>query len=69
MKIIHNLGDSHDWSFLNEYTGRIWLIHSADMNIYNVFPKENTKILKDVKQIYTSYHDYSYGVMLLEKYK
>lgn len=69
MEIVHNLGDSHDWEFLKNYTGRIWLIHSADMWIYEVFPKENTRVLKDLKQIYTSYHDYSYGVMLLEKYK
>lgn len=69
MEIVHNLGDSHDWAFLKEYTGRIWLIHSADMWIYQVIPKDNIKVLKDLKQIYTSYHEYSYGVMLLEKSK
>lgn len=68
MEIVHNLGDSHDWEFLKEYTGRIWLIHAADMWLYEVFPKENTRVLKDLKQIYTSYHEYSYGVMLLEKF-
>lgn len=68
MEIVHNLGDSHDWEFLKEYKGRIWLIHASDMWIYNVMPKENIKVLKDLKQIYTSYHEYSYGVMLLEKY-
>ena len=68
MEIVHNLGDSHDWEFLKEYKGRIWLIHAADMWIYKVMPKENIRVLKDLKQIYTSYHEYSYGVMLLEKY-
>ncbi len=68
MMIVNNLGNYHDWSFLEEYTGRIWLVHAANMDIYKVFPKENTRILKDLKQIYTSYHDYSYGIMLLEKY-
>ena len=55
-------------NILKEYKGRIWLIHAADMWIYNVIPKENIKVLKDLKQIYTSYHEYSYGIMLLEKY-
>lgn len=68
MEIVHNLGDSNDWSFLDGYTGRIWLIHSANMWLYEVFPKENTRVLKETKQIYTSYHDYSYGVMLIEKF-
>lgn len=68
MEIVHNLGDSHDWEFLKEYTGRICLVHAADMWIYEVLPKENIKIIKDKEQIYTKYHDYSYGVMILEKY-
>lgn len=69
MKISHNLGASHDWSFLDEYTGRIWLIDRADMYLYNAFPKENTKVLGETKCFYTKYHDYSYGIMLIEKYK
>jgi len=68
LKIVHNLGDSHDWSFLDDYTGRIWLVDREGMNLYNPFPKENTRILKETKTFYTTYHDYSYAVMLLEKY-
>lgn len=58
-----------DWNFLKNYTGRIWLIDSEDMGLYqDNFPKENTKILKETKRIDTKYHDYIYNVMLIEKY-
>lgn len=67
MKISHNIGASHDFSFLDGYTGRIWLIDRADMYLYNAIPKENIRVLEETKKTYTTYHDYSYGVMLLEK--
>jgi len=58
-----------NWDFLKDYTGRIWLIDSENMGLYNNdFPKENTKILKETKRIDTKYHDYIYNVMLIEKY-
>ncbi len=58
-----------NWDFLENYTGRIWLIDSENMGLYNDdFPKENTKILKETKRIDTKYHDYIYNVMLIEKY-
>jgi hypothetical protein len=57
------------WDFLNDYTGRIWLIDSENMGLYNDdFPKENTRILKETKRIDTKYHYYIYNVMLIEKY-
>lgn len=56
-----------DWSFLDDYTGRIWLIDSRDMGLYNIFPKENTRVLLDTKEIDTKYHEYLYNIMLLEK--
>ncbi len=58
-----------NWDFLEDYTGRIWLIDSENMGLYNDnFPKENTEIIKETKRIDTKYHDYIYNVMLIEKY-
>ncbi len=56
-----------DWSFLENYKGRIWLIDSEYMGLYDVFPKENIKVLLDAKRIDTKYHEYIYNIMLLEK--
>lgn len=58
----------YDFKFLEEYKGRIWLIDSEYMGLYEDFPKDNIKILKEAKRIDTKYHDYIYNVMLLEKY-
>lgn len=69
MKIVYNLGDENDWAFLKEYTGRIWLIHSANTWFYEILPKDNIRTLIEFKDIYTSYHEYSYGVILLEKFE
>ena len=55
------------YDFLNNYKGRIWLIDSENMGLYDDFPKENTKILKNTKRIDTKYHNYIYNVLLLEK--
>lgn len=57
------------WDFLNDYTGRIWLIDSEYMGLYEVFPKENIQIILDAKRIDTTYHEYIYNVMLIEKVK
>ena len=57
-----------NWNFLKDYTGRIWLIDSEYMGLYNdEFPKENITILKDAKRIDTKYHDYIYNIMLVNK--
>lgn len=55
------------YDFLKEYKGRIWLIDSENMGLYDNFPKENTKILKETKRFDVKYHEYIYNVMLLEK--
>ena len=55
------------YDFLKEYKGRIWLIDSENMGLYDNFPKENTKILKQTERFDVRYHDYIYNVMLLEK--
>ena len=57
-----------NWDFLKDYKGRIWLIDSEYMGLYNdEFPKENITILKETKRIDTTYHNYIYNVMLVEK--
>lgn len=58
-----------NWDFLRDYKGRIWLIDSENMGLFNDdFPKENIKTLKETKRIDTKYHNYIYNVMLIEKY-
>ena len=53
---------------MKDYKGRIWLIDSENMGLYNDdFPKENITILKEAKRIDTTYHNYIYNVMLVEK--
>lgn len=57
-----------NWDFMKDYTGRIWLIDSENMGLYNDnFPKDNITILKETKRIDTTYHNYIYNVMLVEK--
>ena len=57
-----------DWSFLeNIENKRIWLIDSEYMGLYDIWPKENTKVLKEAYRVDTKYHNYIYNVMLLEK--
>lgn len=57
-----------NWDFMKDYKGRIWLIDSENMGLYNDdFPKENITILKEAKRIDTTYHNYIYNVMLVEK--
>ena len=35
--------------------------------LYDKLPKENIKVLEDVKKFDTKYHDNIYNIMLLEK--
>ena len=55
------------WDFLEGYTGRIWLIDSENMGLYDEFPKDNITIIKDAKRIEAKYHDYIYNIMLINK--
>lgn len=58
----------YDYSFLDDFKGKIWIIDSENMEFYKEFPKENTKVLKEAKRIDVKYHDYIYNILLLEKY-
>ncbi len=52
---------------LKDYHGRIWLIDSEYMGLWDEFPKEEITILKDAKRFDTKYQNYIYNIMLLEK--
>lgn len=52
---------------LKDYHGRIWLIDSEYMGLYEEFPKEGITVLKDAVRFDTKYQNYIYNIMLLEK--
>ena len=52
---------------LKDYHGRIWLIDSEYMGLYEEFPKEGIKVLKEAVRFDTKYQNYIYNIMLLEK--
>lgn len=52
---------------LKNYHGRIWLIDSENMGLWDEFPKEGITILKETKKFETKYQNYIYNIMLLEK--
>ena len=52
---------------LKDYHGRIWLIDSENMGLYNEFPKEGITVLEGPTRFDTKYQNYIYNIMLLEK--
>ena len=52
---------------LKDYKGRIWLIDSEYMGLWEELPKEGITILKDAKRFDTKYQNYIYNIMLIEK--
>ena len=52
---------------LKDYHGRIWLIDSENMGLWEEFPKENITVLKDAEKFETKYQGYIYSIMLLER--
>ena len=52
---------------IKDYHGRIWLIDSEYMGLYEEFPKEGITVLKGPERFDTKYQDYIYNIMLLEK--
>ncbi len=57
-----------DFSFLDGFTGRIWVIDSEAKDFYEAIPKENVVLLRDARTFYTPYHGYVYNISLIEKY-
>jgi hypothetical protein len=54
-----------DYEFLNNYTGRIWIVESGEPSLYKEI--ENSNIVLDAESFSTEYHNYYYSVMLVEK--
>ena len=52
---------------LKDFHGRIWLIDSENMGLWEEFPKEGIKVLKEAELFDTKYQNYVYNVMLVEK--
>ena len=52
---------------LKDYHGRIWLIDSEYMGLYEEFPKDDIVTLDGPNRFDTKYQDYIYNIMLLEK--
>lgn len=69
MEVMYDKEDgSRDWSFLEGFKGRVWLIDADCMGMYDEFPKENTRVLKDTVKYETKYHGYVFSVKLIEMY-
>ncbi|MCI9177757.1 MAG: hypothetical protein HFJ28_04180 [Clostridia bacterium] len=62
METIYNVEET-----IKDYHGRIWLVDSENMGLYNDFPKEGINILEGPQRFDTKYQDYIYNIMLLEK--
>lgn len=62
METIYDYND-----ILENYHGRIWLIDSEYMGLYEEFPKEGIKVLEGPMRFDTKYQNYIYNIMLLEK--
>ncbi len=52
---------------LTDYHGRIWLIDSEYMGLWEGFPKEGITVLKEAERFDTAYQEYIYNIILLEK--
>lgn len=52
---------------LEGYYGRIWLIDSENMGLWQDFPKEGITVINESKRFDTKYQNYIYNVMLVEK--
>lgn len=62
METIYNYDD-----VLKDFHGRIWLIDSENMGLYNDIPKEEITVLEGPIRFDTKYQNYIYNIMLLEK--
>ena len=62
MEIIYSYMD-----VLENYQGRIWLIDTENLELYQEFPKEGITVLEGPTKFNTKYQNYTYNIILLEK--
>ena len=62
METIYNYED-----ILKDFHGRIWLIDSENMGLYNEIPKDGISVIKETEEFSTRYQNYTYNIMLLQK--
>lgn len=62
METIYNYDD-----VLKDFHGRIWLIDSDDMGLYNEIKKDGISVIKETKKFSTKYQNYTYNIMLIQK--
>ena len=56
-----------NWDFLNDFSGRIWIMDTSDQKLYNILKEQNINVIYDNKVIDTKYHYYNFNIMLIEK--
>ena len=62
MATIYNCDD-----VLKDYHGRIWVIDTNDLELYNEIPKDGINLVEEPIRFETKYQDYIYNIILLEK--
>ena len=62
METIYDYND-----ILKDYKGRIWLIDSENLELWNKFPKDKITVLKEAERFDTKYQNYIYNIILVEK--
>lgn len=62
MSTIYNCDD-----VLKDYHGRIWVIDTNDLELYNEIPKDGINLVEEPIRFETKYQDYIYNIILLEK--
>ena len=50
----------NDYSFLENYTGRIWVVDPDNYGFYDDMPKDNVVVLEETKHFHAAYHKYDY---------
>lgn len=56
-----------DYDFLNEFSGKIWVIDTDSKDVCKKLEQYDIKILKEIKRFNAKYHNYTYNIMLIEK--
>ena len=56
-----------DYDFLNEFSGKIWVIDTDSKDVWKKLEQYDITILKEIKRFNAKYHNYTYNIMLIEK--